>query len=970
MWFGTENGLYRFDGTNVLYTHHVVGDTSSLSNNIITSIVEDSKGQLWIGTAGGGLILNAYTLKCTRIKGADHHYPGFKMTFFTEDKKTIWAAADDGLFRYDDQKNYLENVWTGKEKNNGASFSVACIGFYSNDSLLLGTLSGLMLINKANMGYRMIPFKENGKEIKIIISSVHIDDAGEIWLGTWAHGLLHYNKSSNDFTVYRWQKDEPNGTANIVSNITTIKTENSRDLYFGCGLGMFKLPIMPGTAKPDEKNTVLFTHDEKIPNGISPGSVTNFYKDDLDNLWLAVTNEMGVNKIAVTKPVFNSLPMERNGYVQDCQQIILGGRKYYCVSNWHHSPALQIFDSSLQPMKSFVHMPPADPHPDAANASGVAVDKQDRLWVSSWRGVVVMDKNFNLVKLINHSNGSDTLSRDKNNYLLISGDSVWIASYKNGIDFFTTDLKRIGHIRKNESGLTEDLIWKFYKDKRRRMWLLGNTFFHRYDAESKQFKQYTFSSDSTAPSPTDIAERKDGSFLIATKNGLVHFDPATEKYHYIRSPLLQKEDDIKSVCTDEKDNAWFLTSAHLVQYDFSSGNFILYGKEDGLDIADELLNIRLIENNRFLIIQQFAFTVFSPNMSKANSVTPKILITGATVNDSSLTITDEPLELHLPYDKNRISFNFSAINYIRPEQNYFAYRLKGADTGWTYTYSGSVSYASLAPGDYLFEVKVQNYAGAWSEVRSIPINITPPFWKTWWFMSLAVIALAILFFAVVRYIAQRNLKEKILRLEKEQAIEKERNRIARDMHDDLGSGLTKIAILSEVAKTQLQEPGKAKAQLENISTSSRELVDSMQDIIWILNPKNDSLESLASYIREYALKFFESFETKLQFNYPDEIPVVKLTEEQRRNIFLVIKESFNNIAKHAWCNSVALTLNKKENTIEFIIEDDGKGFDISNTRAFGNGLQNMRSRMQQISGAYEISSQPGKGTATKISVRL
>src|SRR5438477_8110295 len=155
-------------------------------------------------------------------------------------------------------------------------------------------------------------------------------------------------------------------------------------------------------------------------------------------------------------------------------------------------------------------------------------------------------------------------------------------------------------------------------------------------------------------------------------------------------------------------------------------------------------------------------------------------------------------------------------------------------------------------------------------------------------------ALFTVFALVVRYISQRNLKDRLLRLEKEQAVEKERNRISRDIHDDLGSGLTKIAIMSEVVKKQIHEPEKARQQLENISQSSRELVDNLQDIIWVLNPKNDTLESLASYIREYSLKFFEPFGIEVQFNYPEKFPEVKLSEETRRNIFLVVKESFNN----------------------------------------------------------------------------
>ena len=970
MWFGTQNGLYRFDGTNVLYTHHINGDTNSLANNDITNITEDSAGNLWIGTSGGGAILNAYTLKCRRIKDATHNDIGSKISFFTQDKKTIWAATDAGLYKYNPEKKFVEKIWDGREKNNGTGFSVISIGFYNNDTMALGTLAGVVFLNKNNLGHRVATFYENGRAVKPIVSTLYIDDRQELWVGTWTYGLLHYNRSSGNFTNYKWEKDNPSSVSNIVSSIIVVRLDNIRALYFSCAAGVFRMPILPEINEPDVKNVSLFNHNDFLPNSISKGVPAILYEDDMENLWMGLSSEPGVNKIAVAKPMFNTLPVQRDGFIQETQAIILGGKRYYCISSWHGTPALQVFDSSLQLVKTFLHMPPDDVHPDAGNVSSVSVDKHDKLWISSWRAVVVADKNFNIIKTIDHNNTPDTLSKDKNNYVLVNGDSVWIASYKNGIDFFNTEYKRIGHIASNEHGLIEGLAWKMYKDTHGGMWLLGNAYLHRYNAATQQFKPYTFSSDNTAPSPVDIAERKDGSFLIATKYGLVHFDPVTEKYDYIRSPLLQKEDNINSVCTDENDNAWFLTDAHLVQYDFSTGNFTLYGTEDGLDITDELMSIRFIEKNKFLVGQQFSFTVFTPNASKNNIIVPKILITQVSVNDSSITLTNEPVELKLPYYQNRISFNFSAINYVRPEQNNFAYRLKGADTAWAYTYTGFVSFANLAPGTYSFEVKVQNYAGVWSDTRSVSIIIAPPFWKRWWFISLVILALAVLFFSVVKYIAQRNLKEKILRLEKEQAIEKERNRIARDMHDDLGSGLTKIAILSEVAKTQLQEPDKAKAQLENISVSSRELVDSMQDIIWVLNPKNDTLDSLASYVREYALKFFEPFESNIQFDYPENIPVVKLTEEQRRNIFLVIKESFNNIAKHAWCNTVKLQLQKKDNSIVFIIEDDGKGFDISNTRAFGNGLQNMRTRMLQVNGTYDIISKPGRGAVTTISIEL
>ncbi|MCP9751691.1 sensor histidine kinase [Ferruginibacter sp. HRS2-29] len=213
-----------------------------------------------------------------------------------------------------------------------------------------------------------------------------------------------------------------------------------------------------------------------------------------------------------------------------------------------------------------------------------------------------------------------------------------------------------------------------------------------------------------------------------------------------------------------------------------------------------------------------------------------------------------------------------------------------------------------------------------------------------------------------------------LRFEKTNAVIQtrleERNRIAHDMHDDLGSGLTKIAILSEVAKTQLMQPEKARVQLESIAVSSRELVDSLQDIIWILNPKNDTLESLASYIREYALKFFEPTETVAVFDYPDEIVDTKLTEEQRRNLFLAVKETLNNTAKYAQAGKLNILLSQTNEKIRFVITDDGKGFDVNNTRSFGNGLQNMQERMKRANGVFLINSEYGKGTVVTLEISL
>jgi signal transduction histidine kinase len=203
---------------------------------------------------------------------------------------------------------------------------------------------------------------------------------------------------------------------------------------------------------------------------------------------------------------------------------------------------------------------------------------------------------------------------------------------------------------------------------------------------------------------------------------------------------------------------------------------------------------------------------------------------------------------------------------------------------------------------------------------------------------------------------------------RKEAVTEERNRIARDMHDDLGSGLSKIWILTEVAKTQFQESDKSWVSLERISTSSRELVDNLQNIIWVLNPKDDSLESLSSYIRDYAARFFELLNSQVVFVYPEEIMEVRLTDVQRRNVFLIVKETLNNIAKHARCRTVKISIEQAPGEIILCLQDDGIGFDSEQVRRFGNGLRNMKSRMQDIGGTYRLESAPGKGTLVRLTI--
>lgn len=328
----------------------------------------------------------------------------------------------------------------------------------------------------------------------------------------------------------------------------------------------------------------------------------------------------------------------------------------------------------------------------------------------------------------------------------------------------------------------------------------------------------------------------------------------------------------------------------------------------------------------------------------------------------------EETEQLYSYYQNNFRFAVSAPCFTNAANIRFLFHLENGNREWQQLSSHNVfNITNLPPGHYRLSLTVM-YPGKIYPDKTLhwTFTIQSPLWKRWWFILLILLIAFGIIWALVRAYYLKKLALQKAEAGKQQAIEKERNRISKDMHDDLGSGLTKIAILSEVAKKQMPEPEKAKEQLEKISQSSRELVDSLQDIIWILNPANDTLESLAAYIREYTLKFSEPFSLETGFDYPEQFTVKQLSEEKRRNVFLTVKESLNNIARHANASRVDISIKEEPGMFTLLIRDNGLGFDTAKTRLFGNGLKNMESRISQAGGNYLISSKPGTGTLTCI----
>lgn len=326
-------------------------------------------------------------------------------------------------------------------------------------------------------------------------------------------------------------------------------------------------------------------------------------------------------------------------------------------------------------------------------------------------------------------------------------------------------------------------------------------------------------------------------------------------------------------------------------------------------------------------------------------------------NDSTgilKTFIDETKEIKLSYKQNIVSFAFAGLNYFHSEKNQYAYKLKGFDKDWIYTDATKrfATYTNLDPGDYTFEVKGSNNDGLWNETPTLlHIIITPPFWQTWWFYTLCALAFAFIFYAIYWYRLQQVIK-----------LQHIRNKISGDLHDDIGSTLNSISVYSEVAK---QDASKHAHALEMIGESSRKIIDAMSDIVWTINPENDSFENIILRMRSLAFNLFRTKSIEFTFRADESLNNLKLSMENRRNFFLIFKEAVNNIVKYAEAAGVSIQLVYVDSFIKLIIHDNGKGFDTAQ-HSNGNGLNSMKRRAKEMKAKFQIESSAGNGTNIKL----
>lgn len=486
----------------------------------------------------------------------------------------------------------------------------------------------------------------------------------------------------------------------------------------------------------------------------------------------------------------------------------------------------------------------------------------------------------------------------------------------------------------------------------------------------------------------------DGSMWISCGDiGLLQF----KKEHLGRVGLDQGlyDDHISQIVTDSLGWLWFAGDRGIFKIrerDLEQAinnpslhlNPVVYGRNEGLTSLEAIFSADppyvipqaiLTHDGRVLLLMHTGIVSADPMLLPKNSAAPSVLLTqvaadgqiiasygGAPPDQIVANLRTLSIPLKLAPAHRHLEFDFTAFHYSAPEEIHFRYQLVGFDNDWIDAGTErNANYSRLPAGNYQFRVAARSGDGPWSETpASLAIAVSPFFWQTWWFRFSALLVFTSSVVAIVRYISFRRLQIKMSQLEQRAALDRERTRIARDLHDDLGCSLNKVALTMEMM--QRRSATLSLTKIQHCWTMVREVASSVNDIVWTINPRNDTLRDMLDYFSHFAAEYLQAADIPCLMELPDNIPKREVSPEARHNLLLAVKEGLNNIVRHAGASEVHLNVVITDNQVSIIIKDNGRGFTRPPENALCDGLRNMRQRMDEIGGQFQLESQPGAGT--------
>lgn len=984
MWIGTRDGLNRFDGREFYVFKHNENDSQSIGGNNIKCLELDADSLLWIGTEGNGFC--SYNFRTGKFKTYNRENSPLNSNqvndiAFDRSENILWLGLNNsGLQIYD-----LERKSIRKKSAMVSTNTYYDIELKDSIAYFAGIVESLKRIE--NIGKFRTQIPDYARCINKIIAA----SDGKLWCGAWDNGLHEFDtetKLLNSFcfdgsTRLKSSGDEIISIAEDANGILWCGTKTSAVHFF------------------DLKKR-SFTDEIKFSQPLTT-RINSIYRDNFNRMWLATEGGLYCYDPLLNQFETTVLPVPNSNIsckVND--RIITRGGKEFVITNcglFYKSES----DASYTYKEIICRN-------EKQELTSMFSDSEVGIFVGTNRSVFMLDTIKTELKIVPvnpvaqyermyYVGGSrvNTISEIKHR------EKNYIVACYYGLHISLIDLEKKNRFMLMRDTAIKDifidnLCRKILIDSKNNFWFCGLTFgvtklripddlsLTNLPFEDTTYHELIVDIMHWAKAGTgklkvnnafDMIESQDGTYWVTTQgNGLVKFNPDNES-----EPFVSYANNFKSlqgVAKVGEENLWMISSKGLLNYNIKTKRYKLFDTKSGVtqNIGGYFFYNSLTNKSKLLSVGfDGGFISFVPDNILRDTERPLVTVSKIWVLNAvsdSLLISD----IKLRYDQNFIKFYLSSNCFTNNEQVTYLYRLSGIDKEWRSNENNPlIAYTNLPPGSFSFEYKAVNSDGVESDIKTLSLVIVPPFYQTWYFYLLATVFLLALVYTIYRIRLNQILK-----------LQDVRNKIARDLHDDIGSTLGSISLYSQIANVKLQQKKTEEIGviLNKIGISSREIIDKTGDAVWAVKASNDTLKNLVLRMESYAALLLGSASINFTIDYNERDVGMKLEMIQRKNIFLIFKESIHNIIKYAHCTEVSIHIKRIGGKIQIQIKDNGKGFNPLSPESYqddnyrdregqreiynGNGIKNMKTRAEEIGGSFLITSEREKGTLIIIMV--
>ncbi len=945
MWAGTYNGLARFDG--VRFTVFDQNNTPALRNSRVTSLFESPDGILWVGDESGQIT----QYQDGRFTAVDFHpaWRDGKISGIGSDASgAVWAMNGDGQ---------LARVADGRVLNPEANTFAPVLSLARSDAgtiwidrdarvavLEQGQLHPLWF-GPATAAYPYIQGLGAGRDGGLWVA---VDAEVRKWKdGRWVENLGHSP----------WGWSMVTGILELRNGTLAVGTPDS-GLYL----------IDPGQpAQPRH-----FDH----ANGLPFDWVTSLSEDREGNLWVG-TGGGGLVLLRPTNIETIAPPDRWQG--RSVLSVWPGTDGALWVGT--EGAGLYRFQNGLW---SNYQAAQGIPH---FYVWSLAMDAQGRMWVGSWGGEpsVQHGDRFEPVPGLEELNTPTPA--------LLSGrrGDMWIGTADGLLHY--RDGQTVRYTESNGEPLRD--VRAIAEDAKGAVWF-GMAGYGLACLENNQVRRFRTADGLSSDFIECLHFDRAGALWIGTFGG------GLDRYKDGHFAVINRRQGLPSgvigdIEEDGRGDFWMSSFDGIIQVSEAALNQCAdgttteircrtYGINDGLPTIECSEGLQpagcRTPDGRLWFPTSKGLVAVNPLALPANPLPPPVHIEGMWVDDRPVPVTSSGAPLEIAPGRHRFEFQYAGLSFVDPDKVRFKYRIHGFDPRWISAGNRrTVEFNYLPPGRYSLQVVACNNDDVWNETgASLPFSVLPFFWQTLWFHVSVRVAIVAITGGLVWFAMRRRTRRKLERLERQRALEHERARIASDIHDDLGAHLTRISMLSESARGDLGHNPRAAARLSQIYATAHELTRAMDEIVWAVNPRHDTLDGLVSYLEKFAQDLLATAGIRCRLDIPIDLPPWGLTADVRHNLFLAFKEALHNVVKHSAASETTIRLTARADSFELTIADNGRGFTPGAAPepppahparlSPGHGLTSMARRLADIHGGCQIHSTPNQGTIVTFTVPL